>query len=584
MTRVAAPLIARWQAAWPEALEIWSRYTRLQDPRLCESSLSAGKEGLDQSFAMIRLVDKAVVVDLERIAEYGLEDYAREILAHEIGHHVLAPSTLLDHVRLLARMRKNLPTLYAHAPMLANLFTDLLINDRLQRTAGLRMAEIYERINAKRQGDAGAVWRVYMGIYETLWSRPKGSLGGPKRGDPEDTDAWLGAQIVRVYSRDWLKGGGRFAALMLRYLVDDTETAQTVRMLLDTKDAGRGGLPHGATLIDDDEDDDIHPVNDEALTGSAGTPSDNKQIVAGGKGQMREPFVYGDILRASGIDISPHDAAIAYYRELALAYLVKYPKRRFDIAPDKQIEGVEPWDIGGSFETIDWMESLIQSPRPVPGLTLAQRVIGEVAGTEDRFEPADLDIYVDSSGSMPDPQVALSYLALAGAVIILSALKAGARVQATLWSGKSQWSGTTGFTNKETDILRVLTGYFGGATQFPIHRLRETYRARKPTDRRVHILMIGDDGQTTQFDSDEKGANGWDISAMALKNAGAGGTMALNIASQFLQNPVSGSDFHKLQRAQTEQGWLVQSVQSHEDLLAFARAFSHHHYTQEDAP
>ena len=79
------PLIERWRMAWPEALVVWSKFTRLRDARLCESRIDAAQEGLSGSFAMIRLVDQSVVIDLETVRELGLEDYGVEILAHEIG-------------------------------------------------------------------------------------------------------------------------------------------------------------------------------------------------------------------------------------------------------------------------------------------------------------------------------------------------------------------------------------------------------------------------------------------------------------------------------------------------------------------
>src|SRR5690606_21682948 len=124
-------------------------------------------------------------------------------------------------------------------------------------------------------------------------------------------------------------------------------------------------------------------------------------------------------------------------------------------------------------DAVDWLQSLMQSPTVVPGVTTVQRIHGLAPGLEPEAEPVDLDMYVDSSGSMPNPQQRTSFLALAGAVIALSALRAGARVQATLWSGKSQYLHTAGFVRSEDEILEVLTGYFGGGTAFPIHRLRE---------------------------------------------------------------------------------------------------------------
>ena len=141
-----------WRAAWPEALAVWSRFTRLRDPRLCETGVGAAREGLAGAFAMIRLVDKSVVIDLEAIAALSLDGHAVEILAHEIGHHVFAPASATDSFRLIARLRRALPTLERHAPLVANLYTDLLINDRLQRQAGLDIAGVYRRMAAREGG------------------------------------------------------------------------------------------------------------------------------------------------------------------------------------------------------------------------------------------------------------------------------------------------------------------------------------------------------------------------------------------------------------------------------------------------
>ena len=64
----------RWQAAWPQALAAWSRFTQIQPPLLCETHAAAQKEGLDGSFAMIRLQDQVIVVDLGAVANSGVAD------------------------------------------------------------------------------------------------------------------------------------------------------------------------------------------------------------------------------------------------------------------------------------------------------------------------------------------------------------------------------------------------------------------------------------------------------------------------------------------------------------------------------
>ena len=580
MSRSDEQLVAQWRAAWPKALSHWSKYTRLHDPLLCCTSLEAEKQGLSGSFAMIRLADKSVVIDLPRIREYGLEDRAVEVLAHEIGHHVLAPATPADHFRLIARFRRGLPTLENHAAMVANLFTDLLINDRLQRQEALSMDSIYraiDRVNlAKLHHAPGKLWQFYTGIYEELWSLERGSLGGPTVDAALLGDAWLGARLVRVYARDWKVGASRFAALVLPYLLEDGGGLGAAAALFDTREAGEGSEPVAVSDVDPGEKDDaIHPSQDAAITGLKDGDGDGKgmpedpESQGGARGQRREPFEFGEILRAAGVKLTDQQIAARYYREQALPHLVRFPQRIAERSMEPLIEGLDPWDIGDPLDAIDWLSTLSQSPIPIPGVTTMQRFFGEEAGAARRAEPVDLDLYVDSSGSMPNPQRQVSFLTLAGAIIALSALRAGSSVQATLWSSKHQVKGTDGFVRNEDEILAVLTGFFGGGTAFPIHRMRDTFAGRGPEDRPVHILQISDDGISTMFSTDERGNSGWDVSEMALAKARGGGTMALNL--RYSQR----TPFRERAEAQ---GWVIERVGSFVDLVEFARSFVRRHY------
>jgi hypothetical protein len=543
----------------------------------------AKAEGLRGSFAMIRLVDQAVVVSLPGVAKSRLEDYALEVLAHEIGHHVLAPATLTDHGRTIARMRAALPTLEQHAPMVANLYTDLLINDRLQRSAELRIADVYRALSG--EGEGGAVWRLYLRIYEVLWSLPRGSLGGGLTDDRMEGDAWLGARLVRSYARDWLDGCGRFASLVLPYLVEEKAALDKLEKLFDTRDAAAGGDPAGLSEAEAAEKEGaVHPAQDVELDEDAeadGTAPSETQRQAAGRGQTRQPFEYGELLRAAGLALSDHEAAVRYYRERALPHLVPFPRRRLPESAEPLLEGLEPWDIGQPLDGIDWLQSVIYSPKVVPGLTTLQRTFGTTDGQLPRFEPVDLDLYVDSSGSMANPQRQLSFPALAGAIICLSALRAGARVQVTLWSGTRQFISTPGFVRDETAILRVLTGYFGGATAFPIHVLRDTFAQRSAASRPVHVLVVSDDGVSTMFDQDELGNSGWNVASAALAKGRGGGTLVLNLVENWeksLDQGYWGQAYRAIVRARDELGLAVHRVASWDDLVGFARDFSRRRY------
>jgi hypothetical protein len=548
---------------------------------------------------MIRLTDQTIIVSLPAVVAQGVGQFAVEVLAHEIGHHILAPATLTDHARTIARMRWALPTLEAQAPMVANLYTDLLINDRLQRSGGLRIDGVYRQMGSfGEKRPSSVVWCLYLRIYEILWNLERGSLGAGATDDRIEGDAWLGARLIRSYARDWLEGSGRFAALLLPHLLEDQEISRRFASMFDTQAAGVGAEPSGLTDEDPGErSGGIHPSLDPDLSGDlAPANGEDKQVLpedaAYGppSGQARQPFEYGEILRATGITLSDHDLAIRYYRERARPHLVPFPSRVAPEGTDPLPEGLEPWDIGHPIDTVDWLQSVFLSPHVIPGFTTVQRTWGTTEGALPKRLPFDLDLYVDSSGSMPNPQRLISYPALAGAILCLSALRAGARVQATLWSGKQDVTTTNGFVRDEELLLRVLTGFYGGGTQFPIHVLRDTYERRPANARPAHVMIVSDDGASTLFDKDERGNSGWTVAERALQAAGGGGTMVLNLPKNWETRARRSGDqrahggysweeaFYWLLRAREEQGWLIREVASWEDLVAFAREFSRRYY------
>lgn len=579
----AGTLAERWMAAWPAALAAWSPYTRLKPPRLCESTAEARAEGLTGSFAMIRLADQAVVVDLEGVAAHGIEDHAVEILAHEIGHHVYAPASVTEHLRCLARMRPALPSLLSSIPLVANLWTDLLINDRLQRSAGLAMDRVMLKVMAPRQGDPPRppVWRLYARSYELLWGMRAGSLAGPWVPADIDADARLVARLVRHHSRRWLDAAVRFAGILFPYLYDDAQN-HGLEVWEDTRHAGQGGNPDGLTDIDaaernppplgDPELDRVGKAPPPTLPATPGNP-------AASQGQTRDPYDYGELLKLGGLRLDPAEAAIRYYAERARPWLVPFPGQPAPVAEDELPEGLSVWESGEPLERIDWLESVRRQPHVVPGLTTVQRDYGQSPGRVERDQPLDLDLYVDSSGSMPDPRQALSWPALAGAVICLSALRAGASVHVTLWASRQQVWTTPGFVRQADAALAVLTGYYGGGTQFPLPVLRELHAARVKLKRPTHILVISDDGASTMFDTpDERGTPGFEVCARALQQAGGGGTLALNLNDQWERNRRAGNPWDWIARARDEFGWRVETVATLEGLLGFARRFSRLHY------
>lgn len=575
-------LVENWRNAWPQALELWGRWIRLSSPTIATSRTEAFDEGMDGVLACIRMSSHGVLVNLPLLVERGLGEYPMQILAHEIGHHVLAPSTLLDHFRILAQVRRGLPTLEARAPDIANIWTDLLVNDHLHRVLALPMDGPYRSMRSTE----GMVWNLYMRVLERLWEIPRGQLCGGVPNDAAlavsfEADAWLAARTVRAYATEPVRGAGRFAALMLPWVQrENEEDAKRLREWMDMAKAGQGCAPPAGLGMDDDEPP-VHPSEDPRVTGDEETEEptksggDGQTHGPGGRGQSHSPWEYGELLRLGGIEIDPKAAAVRFYREKALANLVTCPSLELPAAPDPLPEGLDPWEAGDPVDTLDVLQSVLISPVLVPGVTTVSRHWGEQPGVRRALVPLDLDLYIDSSGSMPDPARAMSWPALAAAMVSLSVLRRGGRVQATLWSGKGQCLRTPGFLRDEEQILGVICSHFGGSTTFPLHALRDTWK--DASIRKAHILHISDEGLSSLFDDDdEQGNHGWELARKALAHCQGGGTMALQIDLSWDWPSVK-----RLKQARDEQGWALYPVSTQEGLLDFAREFSASHGRRE---
>ena len=561
---------SQWMGSWQSALNRWGRYIKLKEPRFIIDSASDKQSGTP--LAYIDLQAKQVVVGCSAVERWALQDYAEEIFAHEIGHHVYAPGDLNEAARCMARMRRALREYAAEAGIILNMYTDLMINHRL-KTRGLRIDAIYR---AMKGGPTDPLWDLYMRTYELLWGLPAGNLGTDNISEEMEADAAVAAQLIRSFANEVVRGSGMFASICYYYLQKSGSAKSRDQMEPWADSEGQfpdGMLPDGLTAMDAGEDEEcIYPEFDE--TGKWVPPSQPSEESAGNSGgQTRLPNEYHAILESMGIRISPEEAAIRYYTERARPHLIPFPVAETIESEEPLLEGYEIWQPGHPVERINWFQSLLRSTEVIPGYTTVQNRYGRSEGQDRGVIPVDLDLYVDCSGSMPNPAVSVSYPALAGAIIALSALRTGSRVQATLWSGPGQYSITDGFVRDQKKILGVLVGYFGGGTAFPLQILRKTYLEDKPPKRKVHILVISDDGVDTILQNDELGNSGADIAARSLDIAGGGGTFALQLYSDWQSNP-------RLKQT-ADMGFKIHSVNSADELTAFARRFVIENYARE---
>jgi hypothetical protein len=464
--------------------------------------------------------------------------------------------------------------------MISNLYSDLLINDRLQRSAGLDMAGVYKAIGTQSESK---LWSLYLRIYEALWKLPAGDLAHGPTDERLEQDARLGARLIRSYARDWLHGAGRFAALCLPYLIEDDEKGllKCFALFADTRCAGAGGFPDGLAEIEFDELFPIHPSEDPELTGmeidggSGRVPSE----LSGRKTakNYRQPFEYAEVLKAAGVDLDEREIVARYYRELALPHLIPFPSQHLPQATDPLPEGLELWDVDTPIEKVDWFGTLLSGQAVIPDVTTKQRQYGDSPASDPDDRPFDLYLGIDCSGSMGDPAGSLSYPILAGAIMALSALRAGSRVKVVLSGEPGQSISTDGFVRTPGIVMRTLVSYLGTGYSFGIHRLAETYPTPDAAKRPSHILIVSDNDRFSMLDSVSGKRMGWSVAAEAVKLCRGGATYVLQLPGYVTNGNWPQPVQQNIDRMKND-GWNVSLVNDWEELVAFAREFSRRNF------
>jgi hypothetical protein len=153
-----------------------------------------------------------------------------------------------------------------------------------------------------------------------------------------------------------------------------------------------------------------------------------------------------------------------------------------------------------------------------------ERLEGLDRGGTPRREVEDLFVGIDCSGSMPNPRVVISHPVIAGAILVLSALRAGAHVQVTLSGEPGKHASTDGFVRDERKALAVLTSYLGTGYSFGVLRLKDAFLDRKAPARGPRVLLISD---SDWFQMLKQTPNGWEI-ARDGRGRGRGATAVLD--------------------------------------------------------
>jgi hypothetical protein len=455
---------------WPRAQAHWSRFLLLQPPV---------DDVAQPSVAHIDLVTRQVALHSGLIRKKGLHDCVEAILAHEVGHHVRYPASLVVQARLRLIEKALLPL---DDYSLINLFTDLLINDALFPALGDQLARVYEAFAGEGDWERDPAFLFYMAVYEERWRRRPGSLMGPASGDFAEAYPDYRAE-AQVLGQNLFHVGPNLYTQFLYF------TSVVSRYVPPRKgDAPTAIDPYACGCGEPSADDWA-----EALTPDAREKEAIRRAEAEGwiHKEIAERLSDRDALarRIHGIPGAGGDDATrvpevmaAYYRRQAERYLLR-PPPRLVFGEATTPTTLEEWEPGDPLTDVDWAATLGQrGPDFGAAQPLRRQRVAEAEGWEVPLWQPRVEVYLDVSGSMPDPRFHRNAMTLAAQILVTAAIRAGGWARAVLYSGSpvAFWE----WCRSEVELSRFLMHYVGGGTDFPfdlLHKSVTECRGVQPT-------------------------------------------------------------------------------------------------------
>jgi hypothetical protein len=477
-------LMRELERCWPCAQAHWSRFVLLRQP---------GEDSTQPSVAQIDLRSRQVTVNAEMILKNGLGDTLEAILAHEVGHHVRFPATMQTQARMRLLERSLVPF---DDYSLINHFTDLMINERLGERLRIPLMKVYRSFTAEAAFHGEARWKrdpaflFYLAVYEELWGLEAGALMGAAAGAFGEMFPAYRAE-ARVLAENLFALGPNlytqflyFLSVMVHYLTPpDDEQPQAGHSL----QCGRGE-PTPAEWA-------------EAVTPSAGELEAIRRAL---KARWFEADQADRLERTACAEnringlpgFGTRDAVLvpeimaAYYRQQAEHHLLRPPPQR-RLGELQVPTTLEDWELGDPLRDIDWAATFLLRGRELGGALPVKRVkVAEEEGLEAPLWQPRVEIYLDVSGSMPNPSLAINAMTLAAQILATGTVRAGGRVRALLYSSTPLlfWE----WTRSETEVSRFLMHYIGGGTEFPFEILDESVK-ECAGDQPIRVIITDSD-------------------------------------------------------------------------------------------
>ena len=444
-------------AAFPRAVARWSPFLLLARPEIDPNE--------DDIPARVNLRARTVTLGAAAIEARGLEGSLEALLAHEIGHLVAFPGTLVAEARLRLLERTFLPR---RARPLTGVFHELLINERL----GGALEEDLCAILASHDTSG---WRrdpafvFHLAVHEELWQRPPGELMGEAFEAFEAeypgyrADAQLLAQNLFALAPSVALQFLYFMSIALRYAIP-LEGEQSEAAEPDCAEGEPSPEEWTEALVPQAaEKQAVRRAIEERWF-----PLEIAKVLADQGIERRSAAMPGRSLGRSQIA----EVMAAHYRREAERFLFKPPPVRLR-ADELVPTTLEDWEPGDPVGSIDWVATLIGRGETLgAAMPMTRERMADEEGLEDTVWQGRTEIYLDVSGSMPDPTRAINAMTLAAQILVTGTLRAGGAARALVYSTEheSHWT----FCRSERILSRFLMSYIGGGTEFPFDVLKDS--------------------------------------------------------------------------------------------------------------
>lgn len=475
----------RVRLAWENACHRWQIFG-YSPPRVNRSILEA-KEGMDDArLAYINLAEKKVTANLHRLGQNGMLDLLETIFGHELGHKFcpgdLKTKLLLDHAA------KKMVEDESLAPMIGNLFRDMLVNVELHRRGDKNIATVYSRM---WQDQPDAVQQLIGRAYEKLFqgqdtSRYYAQTIIRTKPSPEiEKDAERITALVGSARRsNWLDSTRQFAEIVKKYL---PQMGEGKTYVISPCNASDFSSPHNS-LLPPKGKADLRTL-ERRLSGV--TYDLGKADGKGGKQPCSIPE-FRQFLLDSNINVTPEEALIWYYRDLVSGKVVKVPEVTV-YSGSLYPRSPKTWRPGDPPGELDVTLSLSIGGVLIPGVTTKKWQMARGEHLSVGRDYPDLDLWIDSSGSMDHPAKEVSHAVSSGMIVAKSFLATRKAVRVISFSGMPNgaplFESTAGFVRDEDEIDHKLARYLGMCTTLPMEEIEKPYLAKS---KEKYIVLITD--------------------------------------------------------------------------------------------